>query len=76
MDPVIQILEDLHNERAGYYRAFWSDTPDSDIVVTVLGYASPGGTHRTIKATALEAWRYYPLARIYRNGKEIKYNGK
>jgi hypothetical protein len=70
--PVVTIWDDLHNERAGYFRAFWSDSPNPDSGSPVIGYCSPGGSQRTIRACAAEIWRLYPDARIYRNGREIK----
>lgn len=68
---VIQILDDRHNERPGCYRAYIASKPDSTVVCPMIGYASPGGSHRTIKAAALEARRMHPNAPIYRNGKLI-----
>jgi len=71
MNQVIAIWEDLNNERPGYFRAFWVDSPDSTIGCPVIGYWSPGGSHRTIKETAIEARRYYHDAEIYRNGRKV-----
>jgi len=70
-DPVVQIWDDLHAERAGYFRAFWCAAPDAGSGSPVVGYCSPGGSHRTIRATAAEVRRLYPDARIYRNGREV-----
>lgn len=69
---VIVIWDDLHNERSGYYRAFWCDSPDGSIGSPVIGYCSPGGSQRTIKATAREVLRLYPGETVYRNGKEVR----
>lgn len=69
---VIAIHEDLHNERSGYFRAYWSDKPDgTGNGCTVIGYCSPGGSHRTIKATIAEVKRLYPHEPVFRNGKRI-----
>ena len=68
---VVVIWDDLHTERAGYYRAFWAASPDATSGSPVIGYCSPGGSHRTIRAVAAEVRRYHPHETIYRNGKEI-----
>lgn len=69
---VIDIHEDLHNERPGYFRAFWSDKPDgSGGGSPVIGYCSPGGSHRTIRATVAEVKRIHPDEPVFRNGKQI-----
>jgi hypothetical protein len=71
--PVIQIWSDLHTERRGnWYRAFWCESPDATEGSPVIGYCSPGGSQRTIRAAAWEVRRLYRDARIYRNGKEVK----
>jgi hypothetical protein len=71
-NPVVQIWSDLHTERSGYYRAFWCASPEATSGSPVIGYCSPGGSHRTIAACAMEVWKYHHDARIYRNGREIK----
>ena len=71
-NAVVVIWEDNHNERAGFFRAFWGDSPDATSGSPVIGYCSPGGSHRTIKAVASEVRRYYPNEKIYRNGREVK----
>lgn len=70
-DAVVQIWEDLHNERGGYVRAFWCATSEADSGSPVIGYCSPGGSHRSIIACAMEVWRNHPRAQIFRNGKQI-----
>ena len=70
-NPVVQIWDDLHTERSGYFRAFWCDSPTAESGSPVIGYCSAGGSHRTIKAVAYEVWRYYPEADIYRNGRKL-----
>lgn len=68
---VVQIWEDRHTERAGYYRAFWCASPTADTGSPVIGYCSPGGSHRTIRACVAEVRRYHPGERCYRNGREV-----
>lgn len=69
--PVICIWEDLHNERAGMFRAFWASAPDADSGSPVIGYCSAGGSQRTVRAAAREALRLYPDAKVFCNGKEV-----
>jgi hypothetical protein len=71
-NAVIVIWEDLHTERSGYFRAFWAASPDGTSGSPVIGYCSPGGTHRTIGAVAREVRRLYPGEKVYRNGREVK----
>lgn len=71
---VIEVREDLHSERPGFFRAFWAEVlPDGSLGngSPVIGYCSPGGSHRTIRACAAEALRRYPGERVYRNGRRI-----
>jgi hypothetical protein len=70
-NPVVQIWDDLHTERSGYFRAFWTASPNATCGSPVIGYCSPGGSHRTIRATAYEIRRLYPDAKIYRNGRLV-----
>ena len=70
-DAVVQIWDDMHNERLGYFRAFWTDGPDAMSGSPVVGYCSPGGSHRTIRATVAEVRRLGHTDPIYRNGKQI-----
>lgn len=68
----IVIWEDHHTEaRGNWYRAFWADVNET-AGSPVIGYCSPGGSHRTIKAAAREAVRLHPGETIYRNGREVK----
>jgi hypothetical protein len=69
-NAVVVIWDDLHVERAGYYRAFWAASPDATTGSPVIGYASAGGSHRTIRAVVAEVRRYYPGEKVYRNGRE------
>lgn len=71
-DAVIDIWDDLHAERAGFFRAFWVSGPDAESGSPVIGYCSPGGSHRTIRAVAAEARRLYPGIDIYRNGRLLR----
>ncbi len=68
---VIVICDDLHNERAGYLRAFVADSPTANTMCTLIGYASAGGSHRTVAAVVAEARRIDPHTPIYHNGKLI-----
>lgn len=68
---VIQIWDDLHSERSGYFRAYWCASPDATSGSPVIGYCSPGGSHRTIRATVAEALRMHPGEKVYRNGRRI-----
>jgi len=70
-NSVIQVWEDLHNERAGFYRAFWCADAAASSGSPVIGYCSAGGSHRTIKAAALEALRLHPGEQVYSNGRRI-----
>lgn len=45
----LEVWPDLNNERAGYWRLFWA-VPGESTMVTAIGYCTPGGTYRTIKA--------------------------
>lgn len=71
-NPVICIWDDLHTERPGFYRAFWCADADATTGSTVIGYASPGGSFRTIKEAARDALSRYPGTPVYRNGKPVK----
>jgi uncharacterized protein YcsI (UPF0317 family) len=68
---VVQIWEDLHSERAGYFRAFQCESVDSTCGCPVIGYCSPGGSHKTIRAVVAEVRQHYPNERCYRNGREV-----
>ena len=72
MNSIIQIWDDLHAERAGFYRAFWCNDAESGIGSPVVGYCSPGGTHRTIKAAVSECRRLGYDDPAYRNGKLVR----
>ncbi len=68
---VIQIWDDLHNERAGYFRAFWCNDRYASTGSPVVGYCSPGGSHRTMKAAIAECRRLGHTDPIYRNGRQV-----
>ena len=70
----IQIWEDIHTERPGFFRAFVCAGPDSDSGSPLVGYCSPGGSFRTVKATAADARKRLPGVPIYRNGRLIPAN--
>jgi hypothetical protein len=69
---VIQIWEDLHNERAGFFRAFWCASPEATTGSPVVGYCSAGGSHRTLRGVIAEVRRLGYTDPVYRNGREIK----
>lgn len=72
VDPVIiQVWEDLHNEQAGFYRAFWCDGPEASTGSPVIGYCSAGGSHRSIAAVVAECRKLGYTDPIYRNGRLI-----
>jgi hypothetical protein len=71
-NPVVQIREDHSTERIGYLRAFWCASPTATAGSPVIGYNSPGGSWRTLKAVACEVLRLYPDAQIFRNGRKVK----
>lgn len=68
---VVVIWDDLHAERPGFKRAYWAAGPDATTGSPVIGYCSPGGSHRTVRAVAAEVRRCYPHEAIYRNGREV-----
>ena len=68
---IIQVWEDLHTERAGYFRAFWSASPDATTGSPIIGYCSAGGSHRTIGAVVAEVRRLGHRDAIDRNGRLI-----
>lgn len=72
---VIEIWDEQHG-RAGNFRAFWveCDTNGHPIGSTgspVVGYCSPGGTHRTVRAAVADAKRRYPQDSVWRNGRRL-----
>jgi hypothetical protein len=63
---IVVIGDDLHAERGGFVRAFWTESLDADTQVTVFGYCdSTGSGHRTLKSAAREVLRHYPHAECY-----------
>ena len=69
-NAIAVVWDDLHTERSGYFRAFWADGPDGSSRSPVIGYYSPGGSHRTIRAVVREFRKLYPNELIYRNGRQ------
>lgn len=65
----IQIWDDMHNEQPGYFRAFACDSPHASIGSPVIGYCSPGGSHRTFSAVVAELRRLGIHDAVYRNGR-------
>lgn len=45
----LEVWDDLHEERAGFYRLFWV-VPGETTGCPAIGYCSPGGSYRTIRA--------------------------
>ena len=70
-DAVAVVWEDLNAERPGYFRAFWTDSPDGKVGCPVVGYCSKGGSHRTIRQVVAEFKRLHPAEPIFRNGKRL-----
>ncbi len=70
-EPVIQVWEDLHEERSGFFRAFLCDSAEATTGCPVVGYCSPGGSYRTIRRVAWEALKMHPGTPVYRNGRRI-----
>ena len=56
-NAVVVVWEDLHEERAGFYRAFWADGPEGTCGSPVLGYCQAGGSPGAGRKTDLEAQR-------------------
>ena len=54
----LQVWDDLHNTRPGYYRLFWAN-PGESTGVPAVGYCSPGGTYRTIKEAIADGIRRF-----------------
>jgi len=70
-DCVVQIWEDLHSERAGFFRAYQCSSIGATSGCPVIGYCSAGGSHRTIRAVVAEVRKFYPGEKCYRNGREV-----
>jgi hypothetical protein len=69
-DCHIEIWDDMHAERAGFYRAYFVE-PGGTTGSPVVGYCSPGGSHRTIRATVAECRRMGYTDPVYRNNRHI-----
>lgn len=54
----LEVWDDLHNERPGYYRLFWAD-PGESCGTPAVGYCSPGGSYRTIKEAVADGERRF-----------------
>lgn len=71
-DCVIAVWDDLHEERSGFYRAFWVSAADiNGSGSPVIGYCSPGGSHKTICAVITELRKLGYTDDVYRNGRKI-----
>ncbi len=53
----LEVWEDNHCEKAGFYRLFW--TSDGRTGSPAIGYCSPGGSYRTIKAAIADGVRLF-----------------
>lgn len=71
-NAVVVVWEDWNTEATGYYRAYWASSPDGTSGSPVIGYCSPGGSHRRIRDVAAEVVRMYPGETVYRNGRPVK----
>lgn len=67
---VIEVWDDMHEERAGFFRAFWVQ-PGTTIGCPVVGYCSSGGSYRTIRAVVREVRKMGYRDPIFRNGRCI-----
>ena len=54
---IIVIRPDLHNEQAGFFRAYQTASLDAPTCCTVIGYCSAGGSQRTMAACIRELRR-------------------
>jgi hypothetical protein len=70
-NAVIQVWDDLSAPRSGRFRAFWCADKDTGTGCPVVGYCSPGGSHRTIRACVAEVRRLGHKDPIYRNGRLV-----
>jgi hypothetical protein len=70
-NAVAVIWDDNHQERSGFFRAFWCAKPDSSSGSPVFGYCDSKGSYRTIRQVVPEFKRYYPGERIFRNNREM-----
>lgn len=74
-NPCIVIMEDWHEERSGFFRAYTAESPDAATVCPLVGYCSPYGPFRTINAAAMDARRRdgsSPIYRAFRSDKPSK----
>ena len=66
-EAVAAVWDDI----SGHYRAYWVEEPNGKIGCPVIGFASPGGAHKTIKGVVEEFKKMYPNESIFRNGKRL-----
>lgn len=66
---VVLIESDNHCERPGFFRAFSAASPDATVMCPLVGYCSPGGSFRTIRACLADTLKREPSAKVYRNGR-------
>lgn len=65
----IEVWPDLSVQREAY-RAYWV-APGETTGCPVVGYCSPGGSHRTIRAAIAECRRLGYSDPVFRNGRLI-----
>jgi len=68
-NQVAIVCEDLSVEKPGFYRAFWADSPDSNLCSPVFGLGSQVGSYRKIQDVVTEFKRLYPNEKIFYKGK-------
>ncbi len=67
-EKVILIMEDWHQEQAGFFRAYEATSVSAPTMFPLVGYASHGGSYRTIRETVAHASkRVPPGTHIYRS---------
>lgn len=71
LESVILIESDLHEERAGFFRAFHASAPDASTMCPVWGYCTAGHSFRSIRETVADVRRHDKVTPIYRNGRKI-----
>lgn len=54
----LEVWDDLHNEKPGWYRLFWA-RPGESTGTPAIGYCSPGGSYRTIREAIADGERLF-----------------
>ena len=72
METQICVIEsDLHEERAGFFRAFYTASLDAPTMCSVFGYCTAGHMFRTIKSVVHDFRKYDRTTPVFRNNKRI-----